>query len=82
MTGGRVIYEKKQGGGDDTGLNGLQIQCASSGWYTVHNGHWGAWKSHVTYSRYRVIGARVRYEKKQGSGDDTAMNGIKFLFRP
>lgn len=47
---------------------------------TVHPGHWGSWSGYMYCpANHYVCGARARVEKKQGSGDDTAMNGMQLL---
>merc|ERR1712156_583816 len=81
VTGGNVRYEFPIDG-DDTALNGLQIQCGGSTWHTVHNGYWGSWIGERTFSKpgWAVTSARVRVESE--GGDDTAMNGIRFVFSP
>merc|ERR1712187_427541 len=83
VTGGNVRYEFPISG-DDTALNGLQIQCGESTWYTVHGGYWGSWIGQRTFAQsgWAVTSARVRVEAPIGSGDDTALNGIRFVFSP
>jgi len=79
--GVRVRFEKSQSWGDDTALNGLAIYCVKKDWSeleekTVYAGRWGEWKDWAYRRNKLVKGARVRFEGKQGSGDDTAMNGM------
>merc|ERR1711937_775718 len=81
--GARVRFEGKRGGGDDTALNGLQIRCVDRYWkgladIEVYKGLWGGWKSWVSSEGNLVKDAQVRFEGRQGSSDDTALNGIKF----
>ena len=83
MAAGRVRFEDRQGGGDDTALNGLEIYCIKPDWTngeirTVYPGLWGGWKP-WHYKKYKLVkGAQVRFEDPQGGGDDTALNGIRF----
>jgi len=82
--GAKVRFEDSIGGGDDTALNGLMIYCRrKSGYATsvmVYEGIWGEWKPAVwSYSKL-VTQAEVRFENSQGRGDDTAMNGLKFIY--
>jgi len=78
-----VRFEDRQGGGDDSALNGLAIWCVNENWRNgevkiVYNGEWGGWKDWSYKVNKLVKGARVRYEDKRGGGDDSAMNGIEF----
>jgi len=83
--GAQLRVEGKQGGGDDTGANGLnlefcQISKDSEQKVSVGDGYWGSWSKMVTRSRKAIMGMQVRYEKPQGGGDDTALNGLRVLF--
>ena len=96
VDGAQVRFEDSHGSGDDTALNGLEIRCStpdfsSSSWVTVYDGKWGSWKN-FCYNvgvrlQQRVVDAgkfvkvpHVRYESKQGCGDDTAMKRNQFRF--
>mmetsp|Transcript_27839 Transcript_27839/g.55766 ORF Transcript_27839/g.55766 Transcript_27839/m.55766 type:complete len:395 (+) Transcript_27839:95-1279(+) len=79
----RVKFEGRRGNGDDTALNGLAIDCVDRNWQgsatdTVYAGLWGSWKDWEGVSKKLVKGASLRFEGNQGSGDDTALNGIYF----
>jgi hypothetical protein len=65
----------------------LRISCkdpssGSSSQQLVHEGYWGGWKDWRVQGNQYVTGAQVRFEDSQGKGDDTAMNGIKFDYKP
>lgn len=82
IVGAEMRYESPQGNSDDTAGNGLKIQCADP-WdrtktsiQTVYEGLWGDWKG-MKFDKDRVMcGAKVRFEKDQNGGDDTALNGL------
>lgn len=85
ISGGQMRVEPSQGGGDDTAANGLKIFCTDpmkpnerSGWKTVWNGYWGDWQRQRFQVRGVVCEAAARVESRQGGGDDTALNGLKF----
>lgn len=86
IDGAAVRYEGSQGGGDDTALNGLIILCRHKTTHkhhqvNVYGGIWGHWmKSFVYVGNKYVKFAQVRFEDRQGGGDDTAMNGLMFQF--
>ena len=85
IIGGQVRFEGRQGGDDDTALNGLQIVCHNPVTQTsqivlVSEGMWGDWKDWVVDENQYVTGGQVRFEGRQGRDDDTAMNGISFKF--
>lgn len=86
IVGARVRFEDRQGsGGDDTALNGLQIDCRdkyqtkTGKKITVALGYWGEWKDWVYFEKGKLARyVRCREEKKLTRGDDTALNGIQF----
>lgn len=86
VDGARVKFEADQGEGDDSTLNGLKIHCRSSSepatasWVTVHEGIWGKWKASVTRNDMYAKLAKVRFQDSMGNLDDTAWNGLRFLF--
>jgi len=74
--------------GDDTAANGLRFKyCHLQDWSAqktaaIYNGIWGSWKGmQMCPFDYYVDGAQVRFEDNQGSGDDTALNGLKIRCR-
>ncbi|XP_053287661.1 vitelline membrane outer layer protein 1-like isoform X1 [Pleuronectes platessa] len=76
--------EAKQGGGDNTALNGIRLICGKDGkrslTYTVesHSGFWGEW-SNPQYCHTGVLTSfQLRVEGQQGRGDGTAANNIRF----
>jgi len=90
VDGAQVRFEDRGflGLGDNTALNGLRIHCqswpdsTSTLWVTVWGGNWGSWKSEITRSDKFVKLAKVCFQDSQGRGDDTAWNGLKFLYDP
>merc|ERR1711881_110910 len=85
----RVMLEPRLSGDhDDTAINGLQVDCRSvangrvqdgkwTGEKTLANHGWGSWTAWASCPKNsHMCGFRQRTEAKQGSGDDTAMNGI------
>lgn len=57
-----------------------QVKCLEAG--VGFSGYWGEWRDYWfgTYnSKYAFCGAELRFEPHQGSGDDTAANGVKFI---
>jgi len=86
VDGAQVKFEVDQGEGDDSALNGLKIHCRSSSkpatasWATVHEGTWGKWRTPVTRNNMYAKLAKVRFQDSMGDLDDTAWNGLKFLF--
>lgn len=92
VDGFQARIEEKQGGGDDTALNGLKFRCFNpqtntTNYITIFEGLWGSWRDwhHVNSGQnaeladfYFLDRFQARFEGKQGSGDDTALNGLKF----
>lgn len=88
IRGMQVRFEGSQGGGDDTALNGLKLLCEDiyhpqdTREVIVHEGFWGAWRNPVYVpDNCYVVGVATRIEARQGTGDDTALNGIKMIYR-
>ncbi|KXZ53197.1 hypothetical protein GPECTOR_7g1090 [Gonium pectorale] len=77
--GFRTRTEEKQGGGDDTALNGLELSCMDETKVMVHEGYYGDWfgTSSCAPGDY-IIGASMLVEDPVGGGDDTAANSIHF----
>ena len=81
FTGADFKVEGKQGGGDDTAANALELVCASGGSRFVgNNGAWGRWEGYKYCSTgQRICGIQTRVEPAQGGDDDeddTALNGV------
>jgi hypothetical protein len=86
--GMQVRFEPGSSNNDDTALNGIRILCStydgkSQRTITVHEGFWGDWRKVVAVpNRCYVIGVATRIEYPQpNGGDDTALNGIKMIYR-
>jgi hypothetical protein len=82
--GYKMRVEANQGEhADDTALNAIELECVSplgqSTSVRAHEGLWGDWGSTSTCpSGSYLQKARMRIERDQGSGDDTAANNIEF----
>ena len=77
-TGGAMRFEDPDG--DDTASNDMYLHCGEDRTQLHGPGGsgWGNWKSAVSCGKGRVAcGVQVRFEDPV-SGDDTAMNGMKF----
>ena len=72
--------ESPQGGGDDTALNSICLQCSTGGEVCSRQGYWGSWASSGTSSS-GFNGAQLRIESKQGGGDDTAANNLVLFYQ-
>jgi hypothetical protein len=78
--------EVSQGGGDDSALNAIQLDCynkttgAYTGFITSQIGPWGTWGARAVTNPYVVgnpiIGGQMKVEGPQGLGDDTAANAV------
>ncbi|XP_028660102.1 vitelline membrane outer layer protein 1 homolog [Erpetoichthys calabaricus] len=82
--GFNLKVEEQQGRGDDTALNAIRLYCSSSSSsypdYYIQSGagRWGSW-TNVQWCSYGFLTAfKLKVEKYQGSGDDTAANDIIF----
>lgn len=68
---------------DDTALNDIRITCSDgqiiSSTRPGGKTTWGTWKGYTRCSgKNYITRATIRKESKQGSGDDTAANGIRY----
>ena len=80
FTGASIRQEPKQGGGDDTGGNGLRFTL-NSGHAHPGDGYWGGWSTYAMCPPgFRIAGLRTRVEQKV-EGDNTALNDVQFLCR-
>ncbi|KXZ43365.1 hypothetical protein GPECTOR_92g588 [Gonium pectorale] len=81
FVGAKMRTEAYQGtSGDDTAANSIVFTCSNQkGTDTnAYSGLWGTWNDY-TYcpGESYICGIQVRVEGKQGSGDDTALNGMR-----
>ena len=82
VKGAKIRDEANQRGSDDTAANGLKVVCTDNQVLSPGNGFWGSWSAmKVCPKGYVVYGIRTSVERKQGRGDDTALNRVAFLCR-
>lgn len=79
INGFKLKVESNQGGGDDTGLNSISVQCDDGANFELSNGgKWGGWgKMQACPTNSAACGVSLRVETDQGGGDDTAANDLK-----
>jgi hypothetical protein len=79
VVGAKMMVEPPQGKGDDTAANRIALKCKNGTWvYPDSKTAWGSWQTAVECpSGSAVCGMRTRVEPSQGSGDDTALNGME-----
>ncbi|XP_036444588.1 vitelline membrane outer layer protein 1-like [Colossoma macropomum] len=88
-TGFSLKVESNQGfWGDDTALNGIALRCtppnkpsnAIINYSTVqsNSGSWGQWTQNKWCTNGQLVAFQLRVEPKQGFGDDSAANNIRF----
>lgn len=84
--GYKIGFEPSQGGGDDTGLNALAINCKKVNEWRIPN-NWieieGPFSKKETTPAYCpgktfISGLLTKIEASQGNKDDTALNDIAF----
>ena len=80
VIGFQTKLESRQGGGDDTALNGIRVRCSGQSMISSSEGPWGNW-GEWSYcpNEKKVLGFQIKVESRQGGGDDTATNGVNFL---
>ncbi len=82
MTHFRLKVEGWQGPSDDTSANAVNFWCSSAVEIGASNagawGGWGSWKG--GYSNAAICGVKEKMESPQGSGDDTALNDVQFVW--
>ncbi|MCU0664167.1 MAG: hypothetical protein MUC50_17795 [Myxococcota bacterium] len=81
INGMRIDIEPPRGSGDDTAANNIIASCVNGQEIQAPGGTpWGQ-PGTMTYCEAgtAVCGVRVRFEGRQGSDDDTAMNGLSLL---
>ena len=81
----RIRAEKKRGKGDDSALNAIQLRCRRAsdnhkgGFLQSREGKWGKWSKFVACPKGQFITSfALKVEKKQGRGDDSAANDVRF----
>ncbi|XP_052068554.1 vitelline membrane outer layer protein 1 homolog [Mytilus californianus] len=84
FVGFRLQVEARQGKGDDTAANYFRFRCRRFNGGATHRigtkglwGKFGAW-SQTCPRGSAVCGLKVKIERPQGKGDDTALNNAKF----
>jgi hypothetical protein len=82
IVGGNLRLEGVRGAPDDTSANGLKYTCKdarTSELTATANTGWGSFQGLKNCPMgSAVCGIRTRVEVSQGSGDDTALNGVEF----
>ncbi|XP_069194498.1 vitelline membrane outer layer protein 1 homolog [Procambarus clarkii] len=79
LTSARLRVEGRQGGGDDTAANDLDMRCQNGQELGGGGNGWGDWSSYVTCQLGQAIcGLQTKVEGTQ-AGDDTALNDVIFL---
>jgi hypothetical protein len=78
FVGGQMKIEAPQGIDDDTAANTAQLKAMNGVWSTPSaNTGWGSWQAAQSCPAGQAIcGVNTRVEGQQGTGDDTALNGI------
>jgi len=89
VCGLKAQWKYNVGGWDDTAMNGLAVRCCSIEYHLarvdkfIGIGPFGKWYDMVLCPNidkgWRLTGVSTRFEEYQGSGDDTALNGIKMM---
>ncbi|XP_066502297.1 vitelline membrane outer layer protein 1 homolog [Hoplias malabaricus] len=72
--------EGPQGDGDDTAANNIKFQCSDSSELVGDGTSWGTWGGWSKQcSGKGICGIQTKVEGSQGSGDDTALNDVRFI---
>ena len=70
-----------EGSGDDVAGNNMMLLCKNGEYISASTNtpdYWGRWKSVRTCPPGEaVMGIKTRIERMRGSGDDTALNGVR-----
>ncbi|CAI9549537.1 unnamed protein product, partial [Staurois parvus] len=72
------VEQPLPGDGDDTAANNIMFQCSDQKILVGNGGAWGTYGQWSDVCRNGICGIRTRVEAPQGSGDDTALNDVKF----
>ena len=79
IVGIQLRSEKWQRGGDDTAANGVRFKDCHGRIYKPGDGYWGDWSKWVHCPNGTVItGFWTRVEARQGRGDDSALQTVRF----
>nr|AAX54597.1 vitelline membrane outer layer protein I-like protein [Pacifastacus leniusculus] len=79
LTSMRLRVEGRQGSGDDTAANNLDMRCQNGQELGGGGNNWGDWSPWETCQLGQAIcGLQTRVEGTQ-AGDDTALNDVIFL---
>ncbi|XP_067279603.1 vitelline membrane outer layer protein 1 homolog [Pseudorasbora parva] len=84
--GFNLRVEQPVGDGDDTALNGIRLLCADRSKGVLrdlfptesHSGFWGDWTRDKFCPSGYLTAFQLRVEPYQRSGDDTAVNNVRF----
>ena len=80
--GANFKLEDRKGSGDDTAGNNIRLYTANGHVSEAGPMMKGKWQGRK-YCRQglRICGFKTRVERKQGTRDDTALNGVRFYCR-
>jgi hypothetical protein len=81
--------ETPRGSGDDTALNGIELECRIQqsspyydawSWRRSSEGGWGSWLAYAQRcgKGNAIRGVRMKVESSQGGGDDTGANRLEY----
>ena len=76
-----IRYEKNQGSGDDTGLNGLYLSCYSGDEKVTEVGTSGPWGNESGSSKFCHHGyaTAAQLKAESNTADDTSINSVDML---
>jgi hypothetical protein len=73
--------EQPQGSGDDTAANSVRFSCSNGQLIEARGQKWGSYGQWSGgFANSAICGVRAKFEEKQGSGDDTALNDLEFFW--